>query len=65
MDQSLRGFLETIEARFSQQLRRVCEPVQPVYDATALVMALEQEPDCPILLLERVVGSDMPAVLTR
>ena len=62
MDQSLRGFLETIEARFSQQLRRVCEPVQPVYDATALVMALEQEPDCPILLLERVVGSDMPLV---
>src|SRR6266581_7280283 len=62
MRQGLRSFLEKIEASCPRQLRRVCEPVQPLYDATALVMTLEQDPDCPILYLERVVGSEFPLV---
>ena len=62
MLQGLRSFLEAIEASCPRQLRRVREPVQPVYDATALVMTLEQDPDCPILHLERVVGSEFPLV---
>src|SRR5207248_2761986 len=62
MHQGLRSFLKTVETRYPEQFCRVREPVQPVYDATALVMTLEQDPDCPILYLERVVGSDFPLV---
>src|SRR4051794_8945806 len=62
MRQDLRGFLETIERQHPEQFCRIREPVRPVYDATALVMALEKEPDCPILYLERVEGSDFPLV---
>src|SRR2546421_2473264 len=62
MQQSLRSFWKTVESGHPEQLRRVCAPVEPVYDATAMVMALEKDPDCPILWLERVVGSEMPLV---
>src|SRR5690242_1861953 len=62
MRQDLRGFLGVIEREYPEQFCRVGEPVRPVFDATALVMALEKEPSCPILFLERVEGSAFPLV---
>ena len=62
MGQDLRGFLQLIQARHPEQLVRIGDPVSPVYDATALVMALEKAPGCPILFLERVGGSEFPLV---
>jgi 2,5-furandicarboxylate decarboxylase 1 len=57
MQQGLRGFLETVKSTYPEQFCRIGEPVEPVYDATALVMALEKEAACPILYLDRVNGS--------
>ena len=62
MPQDLRSFLALIEREYPEQFCRLREPVRPAYDATALVMALEKEPHCPILYLERVLGSDHPLV---
>ena len=62
MPQELRSFLDQVAQEHPEQLFRVSEPVDPVYDVTALVMALEKHPDCPILHLDQVAGSDFPLV---
>jgi 2,5-furandicarboxylate decarboxylase 1 len=60
--QDLRSFLETVKAQHPEQFCRISEPVEPVYDATALVMALEKQAHCPILYLDCVAGSELPLV---
>ncbi|MBI4493648.1 MAG: UbiD family decarboxylase [Chloroflexi bacterium] len=62
MGQDLRSFLDTVQARHPDQLLRIRAPVQPVYDATALVLAAEQLATCPILSFDHVVGSEFPLV---
>lgn len=62
MSQELRSFLDQVAQERPEQVFRVSEPVDPVYDVTALVMALEKHPDCPILHLDRVAGSQFPLV---
>ena len=54
MPQDLRSYLAMIESDYPEQFCRVREPVQPLYDPTAMVMALEKTPSCPILFLDRV-----------
>ena len=60
--QSLRSFLDTVCTTYPEQFCRVREPVEPVYEATAMVMAAEKAASCPLLYLESVVGSQLPLV---
>jgi 2,5-furandicarboxylate decarboxylase 1 len=56
-DQSLRGFLATLES--TGELARVPEPVSLRYELSALLAASD---DGPALLFERVEGSRLPVV---
>jgi UbiD family decarboxylase len=60
--QSLRGFLQMVEAEYPDELLRIREPVHPRFDMTAIVFELERSGKSPVVLLERVDGYDMPVV---
>jgi 2,5-furandicarboxylate decarboxylase 1 len=61
--QSLRSFLEKLEAALPDQLVRVKEPVDPEYEVTARVYEASRRPDNPALLLERVKGYSTPLLI--
>src|SRR5579872_3973266 len=60
--QSLRGFLEIVEAEYPDEFLRIREPVHPRFDMTAIAFELERAGKSPVVLLERVEGYDMPVV---
>jgi UbiD family decarboxylase len=62
MGQDLRSFVAAYEQAFPGEVVRVTEPVSTDYDVMALVLEYERRRRFPILLLERVRGSDMPIV---
>jgi UbiD family decarboxylase len=59
---NLRAFLETLETKAPDQVRRVSAEVDPDYEPTALVMELERRGERPVLWLDRVRGSRFPVV---
>ncbi|MBI4456656.1 MAG: UbiD family decarboxylase [Acidobacteria bacterium] len=62
MAQDLRSFLKQIEKSCPTQLLRVQEPVDPLFEATALVLEAEKLASCPAVLFEQVQGSDFPVI---
>ncbi len=62
MGQDLRSFVEAYGQAFPSEVVRVREPVTTDYDVMALVLEYERRRRFPILLLERVQGSDIPIV---
>ena len=62
MRQDLRSFVEAYGQAFPGEVVRVSEPVTTDYDVMALVLEYERRRRFPILLLERVQGSDIPIV---
>jgi UbiD family decarboxylase len=62
MSQDLRSFVAAYEAAFPGEVVRVTEPVSTDFDVMALVLEYERRRRFPILLLERVQGSDIPIV---
>jgi UbiD family decarboxylase len=62
MGQDLRSFVAAYEAAFPGEVVRVTEPVSTDFDVMALVLEYERRRRFPILLLERVRGSDIPIV---
>jgi 2,5-furandicarboxylate decarboxylase 1 len=62
MGQDLRSFVAAYERAFPSEVVRVTEPVVTDYDVMALVLEYERRRRFPILLLERVQGSDIPIV---
>jgi UbiD family decarboxylase len=62
MRQDLRSFVEAYGRAFPSEVVRVTEPVTTDYDVMALVLEYERRRRFPILLLERVQGSDIPIV---
>jgi 2,5-furandicarboxylate decarboxylase 1 len=62
MRQDLRSFVADYERAFPGEVVRVTEPVSLDFDVMALVLEYERRRRFPILLLERVQGSDIPIV---
>ena len=62
MGQDLRRFVADYERAFPDEVVHVTEPVSLEYDVMALVLEYERRRRFPILLLERVQGSDIPIV---
>ena len=62
MPQDLRSFVDAYGGAFPSEVVRVTEPVTTDYDVMALVLEYERRRRFPILLLERVQGSDIPIV---
>jgi UbiD family decarboxylase len=62
MRQDLRSFVDDYGRAFPGEVVRVTEPVTTDYDVMALVLEYERRRRFPILLLERVQGSDIPIV---
>jgi UbiD family decarboxylase len=61
--QSLRSFLEKLEAARPDQLVRVKEPVDSEYEVTARVDEASRRLQNPALLFERVKGYSMPLLI--
>jgi UbiD family decarboxylase len=62
MGQDLRSFVADYERAFPSEVVRIAEPVSLEYDVMALVLEYERRRRFPILLLERVQGSDIPII---
>ena len=62
MGQDLRSFVAEYERAFPGEVVRVREPVSTDFDVMALVLEYERRRRFPILLLERVQGSEIPIV---
>jgi UbiD family decarboxylase len=62
MSQDLRAFVAAYEQAFPGEVVRVTEPVSTEYEVMALVLEYERRRRFPLLLLERVRGSDIPIV---
>ncbi len=60
--QSLRHFVAAYEAAFPQEVVRVPDTVSLQHDVMALVLEYERRRRYPILLFERVAGSDIPII---
>ncbi len=61
--QELRAFLAALERDCPEQVLRIREPVDPVYEATAVVMEAERLPSCPVVHFEQVGTSAFPVVV--
>lgn len=61
-DQSLRGFLQMVEADFPAEFLRIARPVRRELDITATVFELERNGRSPVVLFEQVEGFDNPVV---
>src|SRR5262249_20702464 len=58
----VRAFVAAYEAAFPQEVVRVADSVSLEHDVMALVLEYERRRRYPILLFERVAGSDIPIV---
>ena len=61
--QELRAFLANLARDCPPQVVRIRERVEPVYEATAVAMAAERLPHCPVVWFERVGASPFPLVV--
>ena len=61
-NQSMRGFIASIEAALPDEVLRIDTPVNPRLDISSLVFELERMGRSPIVLFENVEGSTMPVV---
>ena len=60
--QSVRAFVDAYGRAFPGEVVRVTEPVSTEYDVMAVVLEYERRRRYPILLFERVHGSDLPII---
>jgi 2,5-furandicarboxylate decarboxylase 1 len=60
--QSVRAFVDAYGRAFPGEVVRVTEPVSSEYDVMAVVLEYERRRRYPILLFERVHGSDIPII---
>ena len=61
-NQSLRGFLRSVETNFPDELLRIHEPVNQSFDTTAVVFELDRVNRSPVVVFEKVGNSSMPVV---
>src|SRR5258707_13624433 len=61
-DQSLRGFLQMVEAEFPEELLRITAPVDTRFDMTAIVFELERAGKSPVVIFENPAANRMPVI---
>src|SRR5215470_7481203 len=61
-NQSLRGFLQTVEAQFPEELLRIGEPVDTRFDMTAIVFELERAGKSPVIIFDHPTAKGMPVI---
>lgn len=61
-NQSLRGFLHSVETQFPDEFLRIREPVNRSFDTTAVVFELDRVNRSPVVVFEKVGNSSMPVV---
>jgi 2,5-furandicarboxylate decarboxylase 1 len=61
-DQSLRGFLKMVETDYPDQLLRIPDSVDSRFDMTSTVFELERLGRNPVVVFERVNGSELPVI---
>src|SRR5712672_642560 len=61
-NQSLRGFLQMVEAEFPEELLRITAPVDTRFDMTAIVFELERAGKSPVIIFEKPAANRMPVV---
>jgi 2,5-furandicarboxylate decarboxylase 1 len=62
MAKDLRTFLEEVEADEPDQVLHVTREVDPHFEVTGVLARLEKERKFPIVIFEKVKGSDLPVV---
>jgi UbiD family decarboxylase len=60
--QSLRGFLEMVEAKYPEELLRIHEPVDTRLEMTAIVFELERAGKSPVIIFQNPSGKETPVV---
>src|SRR5258708_2022146 len=60
--QTLRGFLQMVEAEFPEELLRISAPVDTRYDMTAIVFELERAGKSPVITFENPAANRMPVI---
>lgn len=60
--QSLRGFIETTEKTFPEEVLRIREPVSRELEMTSVIFELDRIGKSPVVIFENVAGSKMPVV---
>lgn len=61
-NQSLRGFLESVEKTSPEEILRIKEPMSQQLEMTSTVFELDHLDKSPVVIFENVVGFDMPVV---
>src|SRR6267143_3487195 len=61
-NQSLRGFLQMVEAEFPEELLRITAPVDTRFEMTAIVFELERAGKSPVVVFENPAANRMPVV---
>src|SRR5260370_35395436 len=61
-NQSLRGFLQMVEAQFPEELLRISAPVDTRFDMTAIVFELERAGKSPVIIFENPAENRMPVI---
>jgi 2,5-furandicarboxylate decarboxylase 1 len=61
-DQSLRGFLQMVEAEFPEELLRINQPVDTRFEMTAMVFELERAGRSPVIIFQNPTTSGMPVI---
>jgi 2,5-furandicarboxylate decarboxylase 1 len=61
-NQSLRGFLKMVEARYPDQILRINREVDPRFEMTSLVFELERAGRNPVIVFENPKGFRIPVV---
>jgi UbiD family decarboxylase len=61
-NQSLRGFLQMVEADYPEELLRIAQPVDTRFDMTAIVFELERAGKSPVVIFENPTMNGMPVV---
>jgi 2,5-furandicarboxylate decarboxylase 1 len=60
--QSLRGFLEFVEAKFPDEILRIKTPVSTRLEMTSVIFELDRANRSPVVIFENVEGHSMPVV---
>src|SRR5712671_668915 len=61
-NQSLRGFLQMVEAEYPEELLRISQPVDTRLEMTAIVFELERAGKSPVIIFQNPTANGMPVI---
>ena len=62
MAKDLRTFIEVVERKEPKGILRIKREVSPKYEISAILRMLQRRGDYPLVIFEKVQGSDIPVV---